>query len=252
MNTPREDLPEWPEPVEILNVGGRSDIVLICEHASNYIPASFNGLGLSADELVRHIAWDIGAESVSRSLSKLLDAPCFLGKYSRLLIDLNRPIASPTSIPQRSEATDIPGNIDLEEADRQCRIDRIFTPFQSAVAAYLDLRQQEGRKTTIVAIHSFTPVFLGQNRPWHAGILFDKSADFGREIIERLSRITGLMIGANVPYVIERISDYAIPVHGEDRGLEALLVEIRQDLIGSSDGQTRWANYLFEALKKSV
>jgi predicted N-formylglutamate amidohydrolase len=252
LKTPRADLPEWPEPVEIINASGRSDIVLICEHASNYIPASFNGLGLPPEELVRHIAWDIGAECVSRSLSELLDAPCFLGKYSRLLIDLNRPIDSATSIPPRSEATDIPGNIDLADADRQCRIDRVFSPFQSAVSAYLDMRRQEGRATKIVAIHSFTPVFLGEKRPWHAGILFNRSAGFGREIIDRLSRITGLTIGANVPYVIERISDYAIPVHGEDRGLDAVLVEIRQDLIASADGQSRWADHLFEALRKSV
>jgi len=248
LSTQQFEAGEWPEPVEVLNQAGHSDIVLICEHASNYIPASFDGLGLSDLDLKRHIAWDIGAEAVSRCLSALLDAPCFIGKYSRLLIDLNRPIESATSIPVRSEATDVPGNVQLSPDDRQLRIDRMFTPFQASVSAHLDRREKDRRPTKIVAIHSFTPVFLGEARPWDAGILFDKSAEFGADLIDRLKRVTGLNIGANVPYVIERTSDYAIPVHGEDRGLDAVLVEIRQDLIGHSEGQARWADYLFKSL----
>lgn len=240
--------PEWPEPVEILNPGGASDVVLICEHASNYMPPSYAGLGLPDAELQRHIAWDIGAEAVSRHLSRLLDAPCFIGTYSRLLIDLNRPLDSPTSIPVRSEATDIPGNADLADDERRRRIDRMFAPFHAAVASHLDSRQKQGKATRIVAIHSFTPVFLGQHRPWHAGILFDHSAAFASETIARLTRTTGLMIGANVPYVIERASDYAIPIHGEDRDLPAILVEIRHDLIGTPEGQADWAGYLHEAI----
>jgi predicted N-formylglutamate amidohydrolase len=248
LSTLQSKLDDWPEPVEVLNDGGRSDIVLICEHASNHIPECFNGLGLEDIDLERHIAWDIGAESVSRSLSALLDAPCFIGKYSRLLIDLNRPIESVTSIPVRSEATDVPGNAQLSPGDRQLRIDQMFIPFHAAVSAHLDRREKDRRPTKIVAIHSFTPVFLGEARPWDAGILFDKSTKVGTDLIDRLKRVTGLNIGANVPYVIERKSDYAIPVHGEDRGLDAILVEIRQDLIGSAEGQTRWADYLFRSL----
>ena len=245
----RADQHAWPSPVEVLNPDGSSDIVLICEHASNYIPESFNSLGLPAEELVRHIAWDVGADGVSRALSKLLDAPCFLGKYSRLLIDLNRPVDSPTSIPELSEATPIPGNVGLGHEDREQRINRIFEPFQRTVSDHLDARRQKGLSTKIVAIHSFTPVFLGERRPWHAGILFNKSSEFGRRIIDRLSQSTSLTIGANVPYVIERSSDYAIPVHGEDRGHDALLIEIRNDLIGSADGQTRWAKYLADSFE---
>lgn len=250
MNTPPAGRQDWPQPVEVLNLDGNSDIVLICEHASNHIPASFNDLGLPPEELTRHIAWDIGAASVTRSLSAMLDAPCFLGTYSRLLIDLNRPVGSSTSIPSRSEATDIPGNTTLGTDDRRRRIETIFDPFQSAISDYLDKRRQQGRATKIVAIHSFTPVFMGESRPWHAGILFNQSVTLGHNIIDQLSRITGLTIGANVPYVIERMSDYAIPVHGEERGLDAVLVEIRQDLIASAGGQAQWARYLHEALRE--
>lgn len=247
-SAPGIDAAEWRAPVEVLNEAGRSEIVLICEHASNYIPPSFDGLGLPDEELVRHIAWDIGAEAVSRLLSKMLDAPCFLGKYSRLLIDLNRPLDSPTSIPVQSESTAIPGNIGMTDENRQVRIERIFNPFQSAVERHLDRRLANGTPTKIVAIHSFTPVFLGASRPWHVGILFDNSAKFANSTIGLLSGEAGLIVGANVPYVIERSSDYAIPIHGEDRGLEAILVELRNDLLATSGGQHEWAKRLYRAL----
>jgi len=248
LSAAQTELDDWPEPVEVLNDGGRSDVVLICEHASNHIPGYFDGLGLNDEDLKRHIAWDIGAEAVSRRLSALLDAPCFIAKYSRLLIDLNRPLESVTSIPVRSEATDIPGNEGLSPGDRELRIKKMFTPFHAAVSEHLDRRERAGRPTRIVAIHSFTPVFLGEARPWEAGILFEKSAEFGTRLIDRLRHVTGMNIGANVPYVIERESDYAIPVHGEDRSLEAVLVEIRQDLIGTAHDQAQWADHLYRSL----
>lgn len=215
------------------------------------MPAEFNGLGLPAHELTRHIAWDIGAEAVARGLSARLDAACFLGTYSRLLIDLNRPLGSPTSIPVRSESTDIPGNLTLSDEDRQRRIETIFTPFHDRVSQFLDIRTREGRKTRIVAIHSFTPVFLGKTRPWHLGILFDKSRDFALKIIDHLSEDASLIIGANEPYVIDRLEDYAIPVHGEERANPAILIELRQDLLATEAGILEWTNRLYATLNST-
>jgi predicted N-formylglutamate amidohydrolase len=241
---------DWPPAVEVLNEDGRSDIVLICEHASNHIPVEYQKLGLPDGELDRHIAWDIGAEAVARGLSARLDAPCFLGTYSRLLIDLNRPLPSPTSIPVRSESTDIPGNLNLSDEDRQRRVDTIFIPFHDRISRHLDARTRKNRKTRIVAIHSFTPIFFGKPRPWHAGILFDTSRDFGQQIIDRLSEDATLVIGANQPYVIDRMEDYAIPVHGEDRANSAILIEIRQDLLGTQAGIAEWTDRLSTALDR--
>ncbi len=242
----------WPEAAEVLNPLGASDIVLICEHASNYIPPEYEGLGLPPSDLSRHIAWDIGASAVTRILSERLNAVAFLGRYSRLLIDLNRPLVSPTCIPIRSESTDIPGNIGITEADRSARISKVFTPFQEAVAAHLDERAAGARNTTIVAIHSFTPLFLGRSRPWHAGVLFDKSRECGERVIRALGQDNDLNVEANVPYVIDRMEDYAIPIHGEDRGYDAILVEIRQDLISTAVGQADWAARLGDALLTST
>jgi len=164
--------------VEILNQSGSSPVVLLCEHASNFIPSEYAGLGVSSDELQQHIAWDIGAAGVTRKLSRLIDAPALRGMYSRLLIDLNRPLTSPTSIVTRSESTDIAGNVSLDGEERARRAALYFEPFHRAVEQLLEERRRAGRPTLIVAVHSFTPTFHGDARPWQAGIIYDKGAAF--------------------------------------------------------------------------
>ncbi|MBC8038312.1 MAG: N-formylglutamate amidohydrolase [Rhizobiales bacterium] len=239
---------DWPEPIEIVNENGGSDLVLICEHASNHIPAEYAGLGLGATDLNRHIAWDIGAAAVTRALAARLDAPAFLGTYSRLLIDLNRPPGVPTSIPERSESTDIPGNSGLPDAERKRRGDIIFAPFHSRIAEHLSARERAGRASRIVAMHSFTPVFFGKMRPWHAGVLYDSSRAFGETVISGLRRDSALNVEPNVPYVIGRDHDYAVLVHGHDRGYPSILIEVRQDLLENNEGIAEWTARLAEAL----
>ncbi|WP_214473137.1 N-formylglutamate amidohydrolase [Mesorhizobium sp. dw_380] len=239
---------EWPDAVEVLNEHGRSDIVLLCEHASNHIPAEYQQLGLDSSHLQRHIAWDIGAAEVTRLLSARLDAVAFLSGYSRLLIDLNRPLGTPGSIPVLSEDTDIPGNVGVDTAERNRRAKIMFSPFHDRVAAHLDRRVTEGRPTRIVTIHSFTPVFLGVVRPWHAGVLHEHAADLAEAILLGLRADAALNVAANVPYVISRDADYAVPIHGDDRGIPAVLVEIRQDLLSTRSGIEEWADRLATAM----
>jgi predicted N-formylglutamate amidohydrolase len=237
-----------PPAVEIVNGTGRSAVVLTCEHASHYMPEVYGGLGLAAKDRLRHIGWDIGAANVARRLSRLIDAPLFLAGYSRLLIDCNRPLGAPTSIPEESETTVIPGNRGLSAEARDQRAASFFWPFQNAVAAHLDRRDSEGRPAIIVGIHSFTPVFKGAARPWHGGVLFRKSVAFGKALVAALTA-SGSTVAANEPYCIEDDSDYTVPVHGERRGLEAVLVEMRQDLIADDAGACAWADRLAAALR---
>ena len=239
---------DWPAAVEVLNESGRSGIVLLCEHASNHMPASYGSLGLDANHLRRHIAWDIGAAEVTRRLSARLDAPAFLSTYSRLLIDLNRPLGSEGSIPLRSEDTEIPGHTGLDAVERERRAAIMFTPFHDEVARHLDARQAAGRPSRIVTMHSFTPVFLGEERPWHAGVLYDRARQLGEAILDGLRADPALNVAANVPYVISADADYAVPVHGDERGIEAVLVEIRQDLLADDAGIEEWAGRMAVAL----
>ena len=237
-----------PAAFDVVNPDGDSPYVLTCEHASNHIPERYGDLGLPPHELERHIAWDIGAAMVARRLSALLDAPLILSGYSRLLIDCNRPIGSPTSIPLISEATAIPGNAGLAPKERERRARDFFWPYQDAVSRVLDARHEKGRRSTIIAVHSFTPVYHGAARPWHAGVLFRKSERLGMALIQALAA-PGRIVAANEPYAIEDDGDYTIPIHGEARGLDAVLLELRQDLIASAQGANAWARSLSDALQ---
>jgi predicted N-formylglutamate amidohydrolase len=246
------DAPEADPPaVETVNAGGKSPYVLLCEHASNYIPVRYNRLGLAAAELERHIAWDIGVAPIARDLSRALDAPLVLSGYSRLLIDCNRPVGVSTSIPEVSESTLVPGNSGLSDDERANRAANFFWPFQKEVARILDRRQAENTPTIVFGVHSFTPVFKGFVRPWHAGILFRKSQRLGNAMIEALQE-PGLIVVANEPYRIEDGGDHTVPVHGEARGLDAVLIEIRQDLIAERGGQLAWAKRLAPALQAAA
>lgn len=238
-----------PAAVETFNGQGSSRFVLACEHASNFIPDFYERLGLPEAELKRHIAWDIGAGVVARALAAMIDAPLFLAGYSRLLIDCNRPIGSATSIPVVSETTSIPGNIGITMEEAKARASHYYWPFQNAVSAHLDQRKAAGRETIVLGIHSFTPVFKGFARPWHAGILFRKSERLGHSLVDALQS-PGLTVVANEPYRIGDDGDYTVPVHGEGRGLDVALVEIRQDLIADDKGAQEWAGRLRDALLK--
>lgn len=239
-----------PAVATVENAHGASPIVLVCEHASNHIPARYAGLGLPATDLGRHIAWDIGAAALSRRLSALLDAPLVLSGASRLLIDCNRPPGVPSSIPLVSEATRIPGNQGLTAEEAAARRAAFFDPFQDAITKLLDVRQDAGRPTAILGIHSFTPVFLDVPRPWQAGVLYLGAAAFGARLRDALREDAALTIGDNEPYEVNLEEDYTVPVHGDARGLPAALVEVRQDLLGSEAGVEDWARRLAAILAR--
>ncbi|MET4072241.1 putative N-formylglutamate amidohydrolase [Bradyrhizobium sp. S3.2.6] len=242
--------PSDPAPVEIINANGQSDFVLVCEHAGTAIPKQLADLGLPAAEMLRHIAYDIGAEGVARVLAAQLDAPLFLQPYSRLVIDCNRPLEAPDCIPEVSDGTIVPRNLQLSERDRRQRYTEIHEPFHRAVAHLLNRRAAEGSPTSLVAVHSFTPRLAGGlERPWHLGVLSNRDPSFAKCFLALFqSRNPATISAHNEPYLVDDIGDYTIPVHGEARGLPHLLLEIRNDLIGDANGQQRWADLIAETL----
>jgi predicted N-formylglutamate amidohydrolase len=233
-------------PVVAVNPSGRSPFVLLGEHASRLLPPGYGRLGLEPREFDRHIAWDLGAAEVATRLAGLLDAPLFLAGYSRLLIDLNRPPGSPTSIPEVSEATPIPGNLRLDAAERERRRQLWFDPFHDAVAAHLDARS--GRRTAVIGVHSFTPVFAGVSRPWHAGVLFRQAEAFGEALAKAIAARSDAPVGKNQPYRVSLETDYTVPVHGDGRGLPSALIELRQDLVSDVLAIDLWSRRLASAL----
>lgn len=246
--TKRVLAPHEPPPLEVVNAQGSSDFFLICEHAGNRIPESLGDMGLSEEDRQRHIAWDIGARAVALELSKMLDAPLYMQRYSRLVCDCNRRPDVPSFAPEKSEATIVPANQNLSEADREARAKEIFWPFHNAVTEALDARDAAGRATRLVTVHSFTPVFHGEKRPWEIGVLFNRDRDFAPHIYEWLTTNTDRVIGSNEPYAVGDDSDYAIPVHGEKRGIPCVEFEVRNDLIADPANAPRWAGYLRDAV----
>ena len=227
---------------------GRSEFLLVCDHASRVVPNSLGSLGLDDTQLASHIAWDIGAAGVAKQLSTALDATLLLQSYSRLVVDCNRPPGSATSIPTRSEHVRIAANEGLTAADAAARVAEIFAPYHAALSAILEQRRVAGTRTLMVCIHSFTPVYLGQARPWKTGLMYRKDLRLGRALLELLRQDKGLHAGENEPYAISDDTDYTIPVHGEARGIPHVGIEIRQDLIADMHGQQEWATRLAHLL----
>jgi predicted N-formylglutamate amidohydrolase len=240
--------PDEADPVTLDNEAGQSPFFLTCDHAGRAIPRRLDGLGLPEHETERHIAWDIGIGAVGRQLSRLLDAAVALQNYSRLVIDCNRDPEVPSSIPEISETTAIPGNRGLGEAARAARVEAIFRPYHETIAAALDRRAAAGRASVLVALHSFTPVFKGVGRPWHAAVLYNRDPRLAHSLFQLLSAEDGLVVGENEPYAVSDLSDYTVPVHGERRGLPHVEIEIRQDQITDPAGQTAWAERLARLL----
>ena len=241
-----------PAPVSIRRETGSSALLLVCDHAGRRIPARLGSLGLSEPDLLRHIAWDIGIAAVSRLVSDTLDATLVEQSYSRLVIDCNRPPDAPSSIPTTSEATPIPGNASLTAEDRQARREAIFAPYHAAIEALVESRRAAGRETALIAMHSFTPVYLGIARPWHIGTLYGRDARLAASLRNALAEEPGLVVGDNEPYSVSEGSDCTIPVHGERNALIHVGIEIRQDLISSPEGQAEWANRLSAALPRAL
>ncbi len=175
-----------------------------------------------------------------------------LQRYSRLVIDCNRPLDAADSIAPRSERTVIPGNQDVGAGAAEERARAIFHPYHDDIRSALDQRQAMGRPTVLVAMHSFTPVFLDEARPWHVGVLYNRDARVARPLLRALRDEGDLVVGDNEPYAVSDATDYSIVNHGERRGLPHVELEIRQDLIATAQGQDAWAERLARLLPAAI
>jgi predicted N-formylglutamate amidohydrolase len=239
-----EDVP----PVQEDNAAGRSPFLLTSDHYGRLIPRALGDLGLPASELTRHIAWDPGIAGVAQALSKHLNAHLIAQRYSRLVIDCNRPPEALSSIPRISEATVIPGNDGLAREAAELRRRSIFDPYHRRIREVIDRRLRQGIPTVLVSLHSFTPVYAGIARPWHIGTLYHRDTRLPPLLLKLLRNEPDLVVGDNEPYAVSDETDYTIPVHGEARGLMNSGIEIRQDLIADQAGETQWAERLARIL----
>jgi predicted N-formylglutamate amidohydrolase len=242
--------PDEPHPVHVERADSPAPFVFACDHAGRRVPRALGDLGLAAEHFARHIAYDLGIEPVARRLAAAFDAPLVAQTYSRLVIDCNRPTHVPASIPTISEATRIPGNERISEAEREARIGALFRPYHDTLERILDARARAGVPTILIALHSFTPVYNGASRPWRLGLLYDRDARLARAMLRILNDDAAPYIGDKLPYAVSEETDYTLPVHGDRRGLLHTGLEIRQDLIGERSGQSAWADWLELLLRR--
>lgn len=231
---------EVRSPVVVENPEGAGPFVIVCDHASNRIPDEYQSFGFDDDALATHIAWDPGALAVSRRLSAVLDAPLLWPDVSRLVIDCNRPVDASSLIVVESEGRPVPANRNLSEAQRAERIQRVHAPYHDAINACLKRRHAPA----LIAIHSFTPVYLGKSRPWEIGIVFGDDRRLADRFIHALQADPALTVGINQPYAPADQVYYTVERHAGPRHLPAAMIEIRNDEIGDEAGQHHWADSL--------
>ena len=226
------------------NPDGPGPFVFVCDHASNRIPDAYMSFGFAEDALQTHIAWDPGALGVARRLAVRFDGPLFWPDASRLIIDCNRAPEAKSLIVSESEGRPVPANFGLTEAERARRLDQIHAPYHAAIDACLKRRLAWRQPTALVAIHSFTPIYLGKARPWQVGIVFGDDRRLADILIRGLRADSALTVGINAPYSPGDQVYYTVERHAHARGLPAAMIEIRNDEIGDRAGQRRWADRL--------
>jgi len=234
---------EEPPVFRVFNQVAAGPFLLTADHAGRRIPQALRDLGLTEPDLSRHIAWDIGIAGVTELLAEALGATAILQTYSRLVIDCNRQPHVPSAFPTLSEDTAIPGNAGLTEAEKTARRETIFDPYHAEIGRLIGVL---GRPV-YVAMHSFTPVYLGVARPMEVAVLYNRNPRLSR-ILAGLLRSENLAVAENEPYRVSDETDYGVPVHAEAGGLDYLEIEIRQDLIADEPGQAEWARRLARLL----
>jgi predicted N-formylglutamate amidohydrolase len=221
---------------------GPRALVFICDHASNRLPERYGTLGLQPELLRTHIAYDIGAAEVARTLAMQFGSPAVLATYSRLLIDLNRGVDDPTLVMKLSDGSLIEGNAKADALEIALRTRAFHTPYHEAIAAEIASFRARDEIPTIISLHSFTPAWKGRKRPWEVGVLWDRDGRLAKPLLARLAA-SGFCVGDNEPYSGELEND-CLYRHGTINGLPHVLIEIRQDLIGDDASARAFARRL--------
>ena len=235
------------EPIERIAGAPGADVLLLCDHASNALPEAYGSLGLPPGEFTRHIAYDIGAASITRRLADKLEAPAILSRFSRLLIDPNRGADDPTLVMRLSDGRIVPGNARIGDAEIAHRRVSYWLLYRRAIGDTIDAMLARGIVPAIVSVHTFTERWKGEPRPWEVGILWDSDARFAHPLIAALAA-AGFTVGDNEPYDGALEGD-TLDEEVTRRGLAGLLIEKRQDLVATETAAKAFADRLADILR---
>ena len=245
-------VPGDPPPFSVFNEEGQAPLLLLCDHASKAVPKALGDLGIPASELARHIGWDIGGLDAAIELSIALDAPLVSSGYSRLVIDCNRWPGGEGSIPEISDGTSVPANHGLGKAEIDARAEACFWPYHHEIGRQLDRMTAGGRAVALLVMHSLTPEMNGFQRPWHVGVLWNDDPRLPEPLLAELRRDQSLVVGDNEPYSARDAYEYTLNAHPRTRRLPYCSLEVRQDLIDTSDSAREWGRRLAPAIRAAV
>ena len=236
-----------PVPFQRLDATHDPSVLIVCDHASAQIPSRHGDLGLAADSLTDHVAWDIGAATISRLLAERLGCHAILAGVSRLVIDCNRQPGDPSSIPHCTCGITVPGNHGVDDAEAEARAGAWFWPYHREIGTVLGRMFRHGPVPAMISVHSFTPCMQGFQRPWQVGVLWNRDGRMALPVIDSLRQVPGLCVGDNQPYSGREIN-YTLDTHAGAAGLPHVSFEIRQDLVRDEEGCRRWADILARVL----
>jgi predicted N-formylglutamate amidohydrolase len=229
----------------------KSNIILLCDHSSAYIPEKYSNLGLSVSLLNEHIAYDIGAYGLTKSMAGLLGANAIFSYFSRLLIDPNREIDDPTLIMKFADQYIIPGNRSIDKSEFNKRKSNFYVPYHNQIELMIKSIIQRGLVPVIVSMHSFTRIFRNGIRPWEISILWDKDNRISEPLINLLEKDNKYKIGDNEPYIGYLRGD-TLNKHATSQGIPHVLIEVRNDLINNLKKQNQIALYISEKFQKVI
>ncbi len=242
-NSPSLLSADEPGPFQVLNPLANLPVLIVCDHASRRFPGQLGDLGLDPFARRCHLAVDIGAGDLTRSLAASLGVTAVLARYSRLVIDCNRQLMDPGAFLEFGDGVVVPGNRNLLQSDKDLRADALYWPYHEAIDNQIQRLSGIGAGPAFIAVHSFTPVINGHARPWQVGVLWDTDTRLRDIFMEQFSQ-AGYVVGDNVPYSGKAPQDFTIDHHAEDIGLPHVGIEIRQDLIDHSDGVDKIASVM--------
>jgi predicted N-formylglutamate amidohydrolase len=238
------------KPYQIIGADRPSRWLVTCDHAANTVPDFVGGgsLGLPQADMNRHIAYDPGAAEVTLALAAALDGPAILSNFSRLVIDPNRGEDDPTLLMKLYDGSIIPANRHAGPEELERRLDACYRPYHAALAGLAARRDD----TVLLSIHSFTPQLRGRPpRPWQVGVLYGRDARLAQALLTRLRQEPDLCVGENEPYGGHLPGD-AVERHAIDHGRPNVLIELRNDLIATPEGQRAWAARLAPMLAEAL
>tara|TARA_Y100000590_G_scaffold445232_1_gene577063 strand:+ start:62 stop:874 length:813 start_codon:yes stop_codon:yes gene_type:complete len=239
------------QPYKVINPQKKNNFIILCDHASYNIPKKYNKLGLSSYNLKKHIGWDIGALKVAKKISKNINNTLIHSGYSRLLIDCNRSLKSQGSFLTKSEDIEIPGNYNISRKEKILRSKRYYFPYHNQIKKFINQSLKSGVVPSLVAIHSFTPVYHGKFRKWHVGILQRSDKRLSSLFIKDIKKNKKIILGINEPYKLDLPGDFTIPFFSESYGLPNVLIEIRQDLLLKDKSINYWSNLITKILMRN-